>query len=563
MAIAAFRWRLPLLHAGAIACAALVYLIVFHLATGAVVLTADRGELSAALLRAALSAQSGVALAGLLAALAATAEVLVRAARRRHAVVYLAGAAVTAVAGLVLTTFHGVFGRPAAEGAAILYTDALRAAILYGVYGGGSLALVARWRRRELSFLGVALLAAAPAWRCGATRPRTRSVRCGRPCWPAKRWPWPSPPRFCNIVLARKKGTVPICAKHPEGGHQPKAGCGKWGLSPFSGFPRCRGRTYTECPWPMGRKVLAAAAFALGAATCWLQREAILATPAPVAAAACLAAVFFLMAWQYRSPERTWIASCLVLAGLVHTLNFNYITLVPQPWLVALLAHGTAAVAAALLLDLWAARRGQSAPLAELQHVLGRPLAHSVLLSSALVVPALWLAAPGGLVALATCLFWLAAIWLVLAWRAGDARLLAAHQAALTAATLVTATAWMQHEGWIAGFRLAILADPRHLQVYGVSLAVLSLLWVAVRIAARMLMPGRLTLLSGKRGQSPFVRSTLRAVPANGDCPLPAAPRKSGQSPAKAPHSPWTAGSATPSWPRNGCCWSAMCCPAR
>jgi Fur family transcriptional regulator, ferric uptake regulator len=31
-----------------------------------------------------------------------------------------------------------------------------------------------------------------------------------------------------------KKGTVPICAQHPEGGHRPKAGLGKWGLSPFS-----------------------------------------------------------------------------------------------------------------------------------------------------------------------------------------------------------------------------------------------------------------------------------------------------------------------------------------
>jgi hypothetical protein len=29
-----------------------------------------------------------------------------------------------------------------------------------------------------------------------------------------------------------------------------------------------------------------------------------------------------------------------------------------------------------------------------------------------------------------------------------------------------------------------------------------------------------LCLRGGKRGQSPFVRSTLRAVPANGDCPL-------------------------------------------
>ena len=240
LAVAAFRWRLPLLHAGAIACAALVYLIVFHLATGAVVLTADRAELSAALLRAALSAESGVALAGLLAALAAAAEVLVRLARRRHAFVYLAGAAVTAIAGLVLTTFHGIFGHSAAEGAAVLYPDALRAAILYGVYGAGSLALVARWRRRELSFLGVALLAAAPAWACGATRLRTRLVRCGRPCWPAKHWPWLSRPRFCNMFLVRCHcWLAQQCQKHG------------WTSQPW--HPR-RCRTFTACPWPMGRK---------------------------------------------------------------------------------------------------------------------------------------------------------------------------------------------------------------------------------------------------------------------------------------------------------------------
>jgi hypothetical protein len=42
---------------------------------------------------------------------------------------------------------------------------------------------------------------------------------------------------------AAKKGTVPICAQHPEGGHQPKVGRGKWGLSPFSP---------AACPMPSG-----------------------------------------------------------------------------------------------------------------------------------------------------------------------------------------------------------------------------------------------------------------------------------------------------------------------
>ena len=37
---------------------------------------------------------------------------------------------------------------------------------------------------------------------------------------------------------------------------------------------------------------------------------------------------------------------------------------------------------------------------------------------------------------------------------------------------------------------------------------------------ARQLPAPRKAAAPGKRGQSPFVRSTLRAVPANGDCPL-------------------------------------------
>ena len=252
LAVAAFRWRLPLLHAGAIACAALVYLIVFHLATGAVVLTADRAELSAALLRAALSAESGVALAGLLAALAAAAEVLVRLARRRHAFVYLAGAAVTAIAGLVLTTFHGIFGHSAAEGAAVLYPDALRAAILYGVYGAGSLALVARWRRRELSFLGVGALGRgaglgavvplgyAPGWSAVGGRAGRRSI--GHGCrgrgfaicfWCGATAGSPSSAR--STVGQANRGTRVVAEPLPRA-------LGLWGGSAGGGGLRARGR---------------------------------------------------------------------------------------------------------------------------------------------------------------------------------------------------------------------------------------------------------------------------------------------------------------------------------
>ena len=40
----------------------------------------------------------------------------------------------------------------------------MRAAILYAVYGAGSLALTARWRRLGLSYLGLVLVTSAALW---------------------------------------------------------------------------------------------------------------------------------------------------------------------------------------------------------------------------------------------------------------------------------------------------------------------------------------------------------------------------------------------------------------
>ena len=78
-----------------------------------------------------------------------------------------------------------------------------------------------------------------------------------------------------------------------------------------------------------------------------------------------LAALCFLLAWTYRSPARTWAGSMLVLAGLVHTLWFNYDPWIGQPrlsLLIALLAHCTLAVAAGVLLDAWTKNRSDRRP---------------------------------------------------------------------------------------------------------------------------------------------------------------------------------------------------------
>ena len=71
-------------------------------------------------------------------------------------------------------------------------------------------------------------------------------------------------------------------------------------------------------------------------------------SPALVAATVCITACYMLLAWQHRSPARTWVGSLVALAGLVHAAACNYPDLVQQPWLMALLTHSTLAALAAV-----------------------------------------------------------------------------------------------------------------------------------------------------------------------------------------------------------------------
>ncbi len=142
LVLAAFRWRLPVLHAGAIVCATLAYLTGFHVIYSDLPLFASD---AATMFQKLISGPSGTALVGLFVLYAAASEVIARYGRRRHALIYAGGAGVMALLGLTLTTIHGVQGGG----------DAVRAAVLCTIYGTGGLATAARWRRIELSYLGL------------------------------------------------------------------------------------------------------------------------------------------------------------------------------------------------------------------------------------------------------------------------------------------------------------------------------------------------------------------------------------------------------------------------
>jgi hypothetical protein len=464
LAFAAFRWRVPALHAGAIAAAALAYLAAFHWLVGDTTVVSSGTQM----LEQMISARSGTALAGLFLVLAAVSELLARQGLRRHGLIYMGGAAVAAVVGLQLVTFYGIWNIQRPE-------DTLRAAILYAVYGAGSLGLVARWRRVELSYLGLALLAIAPFWAMW-WHPATRHVGP----------PWAAVLAIESLLMAALAVLLGRAASGPwddlwkrvalwfDEDADATTNIAKTRPVRSPRFALARSAPILDLyrmPLAHLAELVAMIGVVATLATAWLDRVAIDWSPVPVLTVTCLAAVCFVLAWPYRSPARTWIGSLVALAGVVHTLNFNYTGAV-QPWLMALLLHSTAALAAGLLLD-------ARAP--TLRRVIGQPLTDSALVSSLLVVPAAMFGPWTGAVSLACCLFWLAAIWLVLAWRRREAVLFAAHQTALTAAVFAGTTAWLQHVGRITDFSQDCV-EPGNLQVYGIALGLLSLVWIAARI---------------------------------------------------------------------------------
>ena len=109
LAVAAFRYRLPIAHAGVIVAAALVSMVGYHAITTDL-LSLPREELGRAMLRLTTSAPSGNVLGALFLVSAAVAEWLVRRGYRRHGLVYAIGCGALAAAGLSLVTWHGTAG---------------------------------------------------------------------------------------------------------------------------------------------------------------------------------------------------------------------------------------------------------------------------------------------------------------------------------------------------------------------------------------------------------------------------------------------------------------------
>ncbi len=447
----ALAYGLPVAHAGAIASAAVVYLIGYHVAAGNLALVPD-GDPSRDMLRLAVAAENGVALLGLFAILGVAADLLGRWADRRHAEQYLGGCIAVALASLLVVTTEAFTTRGA---------KAPLAMTVYGIYGAGSLLLIPRFRRPLLGYYGLGLLAGATLWGLWW------QMQAVTPIWAA--------------VLALEALLTGLAGAmlHRQSGREPGAASDK------AGPPSDRNKLIGAYRIPLlhAAEVLAPAALAVGVWTAFAHRAAIFHTPTPVVTAIYATAFYLLAAWVYRSAGRTWVGSMVALAGLVHTLVYNYTGALDQPLLAAVLTHATLAVAASVGLEIWIGRRTPR-PADDLRRVFITPLGQTALLSSALAVPVLAIISWQQTLALAACLFWLAGIWLVIAWTNRWPAMLAASQAVLSVASVVATTAWLEGRAWVANVPQDLF-DPRSLQAYGVALGLLSLAWVVARICLR------------------------------------------------------------------------------
>lgn len=490
LAWAAFFYRLPLAHVGTAVCAGVVYLGLYCVLARQVPWTGD--DLGRRLLVEVLNAQSGAALVGLFALFAATAETLVRLSRREHAVPYAGAAAVVALVSLSIVTAQGL--RTYGEQAAM-------AAMVYAVYAAGSLFLSARFRQPLLSYFGLGLLAGATLWslewQFGGFTPR-----------------WPAVLALESLALAVTAAALGWRAPRDESTSVKRF---------FTEPARLRLADFYAVPLWHAAEAIGAVAIVLGVVSAWLHRaaifrpvlpeasssptwlgisvgsETILRTPEPLITVAAAVALLLVLAWHYRTGLRTWIASALALAGIVHTLNWNYVGL-EQPWPAAVLAHATLAVAAGMLLQFFsrASNESQTADRwrADLRRVFVEPLVSTGLVSSALAVPILAMISWEPAWWLAVCIAWLAAIWLVVASVLRLPGLFALGQAALAVATVPATTAWLQRHPWNP-LRPIDLADPRVWQAHGIALALLTLCWIAARLALRAVPAARRLLHPG------------------------------------------------------------------
>lgn len=185
------------------------------------------------------------------------------------------------------------------------------------------------------------------------------------------------------------------------------------------------------------------------------------------------AAAALAIAWYRDQFIASWIGLVLALLGLVQAVVFKFgHTLAPHhPARLALLVYASLATLSAVAL------RNSGG---KTRRVFGWPLTVAALFSSVALAPLLIFGGWMNVGQMAGRMLWLAGIWLALSLAKRWAGLFTAFQAALTVGVVCCVAAYFDaqalpsHSSWF---------DPHALQAQGVALALLSLVWLLLRIA--------------------------------------------------------------------------------
>jgi hypothetical protein len=192
---------------------------------------------------------------------------------------------------------------------------------------------------------------------------------------------------------------------------------------------------------------------------------------APVFVYYALAA--FAIAWRRENVVAAWVGSALSLLAITQTLAFKFVEdLAPyHPVRLSALVFANLATVAALIASLKGERT---------RRLFARPFASSALIASVAVAPFLifqgWMTTGE----ISTRMLWLAAIWLVIAWLERSPVLFAAFQLALASSVVFGIARLFRHES-----PHSFVGDLRTMQAQSVALAMLSLAWIAARLALR------------------------------------------------------------------------------
>src|SRR5215510_10838026 len=192
---------------------------------------------------------------------------------------------------------------------------------------------------------------------------------------------------------------------------------------------------------------------------------------APVFVFYALAA--FVIAWRREKVVAAWIGSALSLLAITQTLAYKFgAALAPyHPVRLSALVFANVATVAALI----ASPKSERA-----RRLFARPCASSALIASVAVAPFLIFEGWMTTAQISTRMLWLAAIWLVIAWLRRLPVLFAAFQLALSSSVVFGIARLYGHES-----PHSFVGDLRTIQAQAVALAILSLAWIAARLALR------------------------------------------------------------------------------